>query len=184
MRGFGAENLFAGSRGHESRGRGVGGGHMIGDESEQEHFDQLSSAIHIGSRHLPAHVLDFAQQLGMKFEVMSKKRDPRPGHRRFLTCEVIMKFLRDRVEQGRQFGIRRRRGGVEQPIECGVIAIHEWNAEQRSRRHHDSSSLFTRGPDNLARRDFNGTRHLTQIARLVLDPDQTLDFPARPEVQR
>ena len=31
-----------------------------------------------------------------------------------------MKFLRDRVEQRWQLEIRRRRGGVEQPIERGV----------------------------------------------------------------
>src|SRR5271166_2350738 len=68
----------------ESRGRSVGGGHMIGYESEQQHSDQLPRGARVGCCDLPAHVLDFAQELSMKFEMMKKERDPRLGHHRFL----------------------------------------------------------------------------------------------------
>src|SRR5208283_5969661 len=78
-----------------------------------------------------------------------------------------------------QLGIRRRRGGVEQPIERGVIAIHERNAEQRSRRHPQILPSRSRS-GQPPRRVFNGTptvesgedEFLTTNRGLVLDPDQ------------
>ena len=71
----------------------------------------------------------------MKLEVMKEEGDPRLGHRRFLAREVIVKLPGDCIEQRREFGIGRRRGGVEQTIERGVVAIHERNAEAGSRQH-------------------------------------------------
>src|SRR5271166_1299127 len=59
----------------KSRGRGVGGAHMIGDESQQQHSDQLPRGSRVGSCDLPAHVFDFAQELSVKFEMMKKERD-------------------------------------------------------------------------------------------------------------
>jgi hypothetical protein len=67
---------------------------------------------------------------------MMKERDPRLDHRRFLARKVIVKFLRDHVEQRRQLGIGSRRGSIEQKIDRGVVTIHERNAKARSRRHY------------------------------------------------
>ena len=80
---------------------------------------------------------------------MKIKRDRPPGRHRFFTCEVIMKFLRDRVEQRWQLEIRRRRGGVEQPIERGVTY------ERTGPYNVHKSPHLGRGRDNL--RVFNGT---------------------------
>jgi len=48
---------------------------MIGDESQQQHSDQLPRGGRVGSCDLPAHVFDFAQELSVKFEMMKKERD-------------------------------------------------------------------------------------------------------------